>query len=135
MTRINVIDPVDLTDQHLIAEHFELPRVYRQARLLDWWEFVPTYRMGKGHLKFFYSLMGYCKRRHGLLVAEMQRRGFKVQERQVPSFPISLSLDWTPKARDVEVNLRRLAERTQSQKHAPRYKGSPVSRDFYGVWS
>ncbi|HYG46103.1 MAG TPA: pyrimidine dimer DNA glycosylase/endonuclease V [Bordetella sp.] len=119
MTRINCVPVQELTRQHLVAEYRELPRVFGLARKA--WQRGPVagppdYTLGKGHLLFFYTRLGYLARRHGELVQEMQRRGYQ------PAFlaplaevhadlPPSLWGDWTPTAQALAVNRKRIADR------------------------
>ena len=85
MTRINVVPPAELCDQHLLAEHRELTRVPSAvARAGGAVTLLPAdadYRLGAGHVRFFYDKLGYLLERYGLLHAECVRRGFNVQLR------------------------------------------------------
>jgi len=119
MTRINCVPVQELTRPHLIAEYRELPRVFGLARKA--WErglgpCPPEYTLGKGHLLFFYTRLGYLARRHAELVQEMRRRGYQ------PSFttplaqahadlPAALWGDWRPTPRALALNRQRIAER------------------------
>lgn len=119
MTRINCIPVEELTRQHLVAEYRELPRVFALARNAHQRGPVhaPTeYTLGKGHLLFFYTRLGYLAKRHAELVLEMQRRGYQ------PTFltpltqahadiPASLWGDWTPSEQAQHLNRQRIAER------------------------
>ena len=55
MTRINIIPPAELCDQHLLAEHRELTRI---PNLVVKGKFSlegqpSDYKLGTGHVKFF----------------------------------------------------------------------------------
>ena len=83
MTRINVGYPVEkLTTKHLIAEHREIKRIPNtivsgKAIIKD----IPeTFRLGTGHVKFFYNKLGYLLKRYNELHSECIKRGFKVQD-------------------------------------------------------
>lgn len=81
MTRVNCIPVRQLARQHLVAEYRELPRVFALAQAAylrgeDPLDFPRTYRLGTGHVKFFYSRIGYLVRRQRQLIAEMRRRGY-----------------------------------------------------------
>lgn len=136
MTRINVIDPRELTDQHLMAEYRELPRVFALSRAaLDRNVNAPkNYTMGTGHVKFFYDKTPWLAQRHSLIVNELKRRGYNLG--------LTLSLvpvegyapsDWSPSPADVEVNMERLRLRLREKNGAfyTHYK-QPVGMDFYG---
>lgn len=60
MTRINLVPVSELSDQHLIAEYRELPRIfnlvlnaqYKGKYPLDF-KISDTYLLGTGHVTFF----------------------------------------------------------------------------------
>lgn len=83
MTRINVGYPVEkLTTKHLIAEHREIKRIPNtvasgKALIKN----IPdSFRLGTGHVKFFYDKLGYLLARYKELYAECIKRGFNVQD-------------------------------------------------------
>ena len=82
MTRINVgILPEELSDKHLIAEHREIKRIpncvakgkYNMNGTPD------KFKLGTGHVKFFYDKLLYLKDRYISLYIECGLRGFNVQ--------------------------------------------------------
>ena len=82
MTRINVgIPPAELTDKHLLAEHREIKRIpnciakgrYNMDGIPD------RFKLGKGHVKFFYNKLEYLFLRYVKLHLECKYRGFNVQ--------------------------------------------------------
>ena len=82
MTRINVgIPPAELVNQHLIAEHREIKRIpnciakgkYNMNGIPD------EFKLGTGHVKFFYNKLLYLKNRYWKLYIECIKRGFSVQ--------------------------------------------------------
>jgi len=83
MTRINLIAPEKLTRLHLIAEYKELPRVFNLVRKRIQKDQHPsdcqipkTYRLGPGHVTFFYDKLLFLKNRQTSLVNEMKSRGY-----------------------------------------------------------
>lgn len=63
MTRINLIAPAELCDQHLLAEHRELTRIpnavaKRKFSLLGQPE---DYKLGTGHVRFFLTSSSFSK--------------------------------------------------------------------------
>ena len=133
MTRINVIEPASLADQHLIAEYRELPRVFALARPLTLRERVPAYRLGAGHVKFFYDLTGWLASRQVALIAECQRRGFSVQHTSPPAPVPGLDGDWLPPPEAVALNLARLRDKLLLRPGFYRYCGKVVGQDFYAA--
>lgn len=81
MTRINLVPPAELCDQHLLAEHRELtriPNVVAKGRfsLIDQ---PADYKLGTGHVKFFFDKMQFLKNRYEMLHDECLKRGFNVR--------------------------------------------------------
>ena len=108
MTRINVVDPTLLTDQHLLAEYRELPRVFALARPLKPREVVPEYRLGAGHVRFFYSLTGWLAARQAAIIAECCDRQFQIQHTRPPDPVPGLDGDWSPPPAAYAASLGRL---------------------------
>lgn len=77
MTRINVIPVEELSDQHLIAEYRELPRIIKQEHIYVG-DAPNKYVLGKGHIKWAIKHGNFCMYRYYLLCEEMKYRGFKV---------------------------------------------------------
>lgn len=82
MTRINVIPVEQLSSPHLASEHYEIVRVYRLVRDAvdrgekpDDWRNPDTYRMGAGHVRFFYPRLGFIRKREIDLLLEIMFRG------------------------------------------------------------
>ena len=80
MTRINLVPPSELCDQHLLAEHRELTRIPNAiARGKYSLEGQPSdYKLGEGHVRFFFDKMYFLYRRYEDLHLECLRRGFNV---------------------------------------------------------
>ena len=129
MTRINVIPPKRLTNQHLLAEYRELPRVFALARV-DY-NPVPRYTMGTGHVRFFYSRTGYLAARQSAIIAECLARGFDIAHREPPTPVPGLSDDWVPSSKDICVNLDRLRSKLTEKPGFYRYYDKIVGDDFY----
>ena len=122
MTRINLVEPSELTDQHLIAEYREIFMVggslkrtlvsksgYREDR-------VPKrYTLNTGHVYFFYNKGKYLHKRYNELIVEMKKRGFSPSNDR--PFPFSvfsdngLYNDWTPMLEDYKIIRQRIKEK------------------------
>ena len=115
MTRINLIPPKDLCDQHLLAEHRELTRIPNSvAKGKFHLKGQPEeYKLGEGHVRFFFNKMAFLKRRYDELHAECKARGFKVQYIWPETLPFSpeLWLDYQPTDAALEINRQRIQER------------------------
>lgn len=77
MTRINLIDVKELSDQHLLAEYRELPRVIKQEHIYIG-DAPDRYVLGKGHVKWAVKHGNFCLTRYFYICEEMKYRGFKV---------------------------------------------------------
>jgi hypothetical protein len=123
MTRINVVPVEELSQQHLVAEYRELPRIFNLVRAAIVRGESPcdkrnplAYTLGTGHCRFFYSKLGWLKERQRALVGEMWRRGYKPSftdvEGLLSGIPEPWCCDWTPDTTAMEINRARISERS-----------------------
>ena len=119
MTRINCIPVEQLSNSHAMAEYRELPRIFTAIlNNADTSNIPDSYRMGKGHVRFFYDKMIYLISRYNELIDVLESRGYNLSPdiynsvlRSCESLPSSLFNDWTPNSHDRQLNLQRLRER------------------------
>jgi deoxyribonuclease (pyrimidine dimer) len=121
MTRINVgIPPIELNKPHLIAEHREVKRVPNcVAKGRYNLKGQPKeFTLGTGHVKFFYTRLGYLKKRYEELYAECKRREINVQYygNAWDNVPPELMNDYTPTERDKQLIRERISERLKTTK-------------------
>lgn len=84
MTRINVgFDPKELPDKALLAEHREITRIPNAVRETNpsLSDIPPTFKLGTGHVKFFYNKLAFLQKRYASLYAECIARGFDVTDK------------------------------------------------------
>ena len=64
MTRINLVPPAELCDQHLLAEHRELTRIPNAvAKGKFSLKGQPSdYKLGEGHVRFFFNKLMFLKK-------------------------------------------------------------------------
>jgi len=101
MTRINAsIQPYELTDQHLLAEIRELPRILNtvksgKAKIENKTE---VFKLGSGHVTFFYSRLQFLVSRHKDLIEEANIRRFNTlnYSESYENLPKHLLNDWKP---------------------------------------
>lgn len=136
MTRINVIHPTELTDQHLMAEYRELPMVMGSLRRsLIAKNGLPKsgdkYTLNAGHVKFFYPRGKFLHKRYLMLIAELTNRGYKLDPNRKADFQVfidnNLYNDWTPDAHAHMINQERIQERIAKQPTWYRYYGKPLT--------
>lgn len=118
MTRINCIDPDLLSDKHLIAEYRELPRIFnliRKAQERNDTKTLATYRLGQGHVRFFYDKALFLQKRQQSLINECLTRGFNIQytntSNLLDGIDIERQKDWIPSDTDKQININRINER------------------------
>lgn len=116
MTRINCgIPPKNLTDKHLIAEHREIKRIpnciAKGKYSLDGQP--KEFKLGTGHVKFFYDKLFYLKRRYESLFRECLDRGFNVTYYGAAweDLPEELMNDYQPTVRDIQIVQQRINEK------------------------
>jgi deoxyribonuclease (pyrimidine dimer) len=118
MTRINVgIPPEELTQKHLIAEHRELKRIPNciSKGKFDLKGQPKEFTLGKGHVKFFYTRLGYLKERYEELYKECIKRNINVQYYGAAwhNVPPDLMGHYEPTDRDREIIRQRIKERLE----------------------
>ena len=131
MTRINLVEPEELMDQHLIAEYREirllcanLTRTLNSKNGFVESKVPKQFTLNSGHVYFFYNKGKYIKKRYDALKKEMRRRGFDPQHsfpREV--WPNNLFKDWTPTERDKDIVRERIALRISQRPNWYRYYG------------
>ncbi len=133
MVRVNLIRPSHLADQHLVAEYAEILTIFRYAKKHSGTINIPqTYCLGTGHIRFFKNKLGYLKKRHALLRAEMKRRGFTPW--LIPSLrgiPKNLIQNWRPRPDDRTLIQRRLVWKLKKKSGFYRYYRKHRSLVFF----
>ena len=154
MTRINLITPSILTDQHLLAEYRELPMVHaalRRSTQSKSWKLnrvLPTpipdkFCLGSGHVLFFYDKLFYLEMRYQSLREEMVTRGWRPD----PDRHLSLEgipkefrspHDWKPDRDALNIIRERLLQKLDKKPGFYKYKGIPYAQSqlvhLYESW-
>lgn len=126
MTRINLVEPHQLTDKHLMAEYRELPRIFTAVLKLQEQGKTPVdvdiperYVLGKGHVKFFYDKIDWLRQRYVKLILELEDRNFNLDKEISKSVYSSTSLinvewfkDYQPTPEDIYLNMIRICKRS-----------------------
>lgn len=128
MTRINIVDPGELTNKHLMGELHEITRVYglvrkAQDRKINKYNFKDkikqpsAYTMGAGHVYFFYDKLGFITERYYTLNQEAVKRNFNVnpikKEQLVSGIQEWWFGDYQPTQEAMEINRKRINERLE----------------------
>ena len=80
MTRVNLVDPRQLADQHLIAEYREIFMIGSALQRslgskVSVTDILKNFTSNTGHIKFFYDKGEYLSKLYDCLIEEMKRRG------------------------------------------------------------
>lgn len=129
MTRINVVPPYELSDQWLLAEYRELPRVIKQD--ISTIDAPKHYCLGKGHVKWAKNHSFWLILRYLDITQEMIERGFKVNFSydalyQVYESSIKEENDnnYIPTTLDMTINRLRLIEKYKLKPNFYRWTNS-----------
>lgn len=119
MTRINLIPPEELHYKHLVAEYHEITRIPTLARKaqrkMHKLKIPDRYVLSTGHVKFFFSRLGFIADRYESLCDEMRRRGYVCN--QIPRSELLKDIDsrfvraYNPDLAAIELNRARILER------------------------
>lgn len=122
MTRINVgIPPKELCRQHLLAEAREIKRVPNVVTKgkVNLKGQPDNFKLGTGHVKFFYTRLGYLKKRYEEIYAECLIRGYNVTYfgDAWNNVPAHLMGDYEPTDEDRKLVMERIEERLKEMKN------------------
>jgi deoxyribonuclease (pyrimidine dimer) len=124
MTRINIIDPLLLSNKHLFAEYRELPRIFSYVEKHG----IPTkisstYTLGTGHVKFFTIRLNWLLERYELLYNKLLLLGYNLNytptmlqdkyEHLLIAESMKGDIEYYPTEKEIQINLERIKERTK----------------------
>ena len=129
MTRINLIPPKLLLDQHLLAEHREikrLPKNYSKYLSSKNKTKIPEcYLFGTGHVTFFFNKGEFVFNRYRELYLECLTRKFKVEDYS-SSFTeeyLSSSFSFIPTELEIRLSINRIEDK---------FSLKPLWYEYYG---
>jgi len=134
MVRINLVSPIELTDQHLIAEYDEilmlcgaLTKTLKSKVGFQSHKISKSYVLGKGHIYFFFDKGKYLHRRFDELRQEMMSRGFTPTKMfPVLLWPSNLYNDYTPTQEALQIVRERIKLRINKRPNWYRYRGQKL---------
>ena len=114
MTRINLIQVEELSDQHLFAEYRELPRMASFARktVKKQTDIPVTFTLNAGHMTFFLDKAEFLEHRHAAIVEEVHLRGINITPK--PPFEMHRrfnQINWEPTPEEIEVSKERIQQK------------------------
>lgn len=139
MTRINAnIQPVDLIDQHLIAEYREIIRIpnviNKKGYVIK--AYPQSFRLSTGHVLYFYNKIKFLHKRFLALKAEMNNRKINNNIDDSPFLPFINNTQLYNDIHDhelIEGNkliVERILSNMSTMKREPLYYGKPLETDF-----
>lgn len=148
MTRINLIDPKMLADQHLFAEWREIKHIPAALdRRLQTHSFAATkaiipakFTLNTGHITFFMDKMDYLASRYMELTEELDRRKVvEYSEASLQNFYDWLTLmpdeafksNWKPDALAIKTIVERITLRLSDKPEWYRYEGQSRNLAFF----
>ena len=139
MTRINLVHPSELTDQHLMAEWREIKMVPAALRRSLRTQSIQTvvkkipkdFTLNKGHVTFFYNKIDYLKERYKALTKELFVRKFNIADRDIEeifddNIPLVFKGNWAPTEKDLVIIRQRIEEKIAMKRHWYKYCRKPL---------
>ncbi len=152
MTRINLVPPEELTDQHLFAEFREIKMVAKSLRRsiasavkkygADWEKHILSkiskqYTLNTGHVTFFYDKGTFLKKRFGLLCKELDKRGVNYNKQSTfdesdvyKELPNLWNKDYNPTPLEINISNDRIVTRIFEKPHFYKYNGKPYIKAY-----
>jgi deoxyribonuclease (pyrimidine dimer) len=145
MTRINLVPPEDLADQHLFAEWREskmvpaaLLRSMKTKSVNDILRSIPEkYTLNTGHVTFFYDKMYFLHQRFLALTEELENRNYNLTECDpeaifLDPFPADFVQDyWDAMPDEIAVNVERIVLRLNEKPDWYRYYGDVMTPGYF----
>lgn len=141
MTRINLVSPKELTDQHLMREYQELPRIVglvrkaiHKGRKPSDFKIASDYILGSGHVTFFYNKLEFLRKRQLSLIAELLVREYKIVHQEgldLYDIPNEWKGDYIPTNNGLILSRERIREKILMKPQWYKYKGKPIDISQY----
>lgn len=146
MTRVNLVDPLHLADQHLFAEWREIkmvPAALRRSLKTRPAAYIKSgipklYTLNAGHVTFFYDKMTWLADRYEVLTAELHNREYNITESSINDiFFVGIPFDfvqptkWVPGKQELSINIDRINLRISERPEWYRYLGNPMPPEFF----
>jgi len=135
MTRINsAINPKNLTDQHLLAELRELPRVFTAVKKridnnVPFNDIPKEFTLGTGHVKFFYDKTYFLTDRFVRLRDEYLNRFGKFHITPITVLNIIGEPDYNPTVKERHLLIERISTRISESNQIPKYYRKTISKE------
>lgn len=144
MTRVNLLPPELLTDQHLFAENREIkmvPAALRRslnsrAKVQVLKSIPSTFTLNTGHVTFFYDKMSFLKQRYLSLYAECIKRGYNLGPSVENLFDLDAMWcsDYNPRHSDKTVSAQRIVDRINMKPKWYKMNGRELSDNWVDMY-
>lgn len=138
MTRINLIPPTLLSNQHLVAEHKEILQLNGQfKKSLNSKKGIQIpkgkFTLNKGHVKFFYNKGKYLENRFNLIKIELKNRGYSSYSEFDNYLYVQQNMynDWIPDKEDYNIIVERLLDKLENKKEYYKYKNENFNIEIF----
>ena len=138
MTRITLVPPEELSDQHHVAEYREIFMVgsslQRSLKSPNWAEtrksMPKQFTLNKGHVKFFYDKGKYLSERYDELINEMKKRNMNPNPSRTfkeEQWPDELYKNWKPSDIDLKVVRKRIKAKINLKSDWYKWNGKNIT--------
>jgi deoxyribonuclease (pyrimidine dimer) len=144
MTRINLLIPSELTDQHLIAEIKEINQLSGQFKKSlhskNGINNIPmNFKLNTGHVKYFYNKGKYLHKRFQILKEEALNRGFNINiefnNEWQKNKRLDLYNDWKPNEEDKNIVRERIKSKILKKPQWYKYKSKIIEKNFINLYN
>lgn len=136
MTRINLVPVKELTDQHLMREYQELPRIVglvkkaiEKGKSPKDFKIASDYLLGAGHVTFFYDKLDFLRKRQLSLIAELIERKYNIVHMDglnLEGIPFEWINDYIPTEQGLFLSRERIKEKIEMKPHWYKFNGKPL---------
>jgi hypothetical protein len=139
MARVNVgINPIYLSDQHLLAEGVEILMIIGGLEKNGYvikGKSPSNFTLGTGHINFFKDKIIYLSRRLNEVKKEMKRRGFSSENYNIDfnKIPVKFLNDWSPSEKDFLEVKNRIVDRIENPLKAKKSFHKYNKSELYNV--
>lgn len=145
MTRINLVRPDDLADQHLFAEWREIkmvPAALRRSLVTkskqEILRLIPkTFTLNTGHVTFFFDKINFLYDRYVKLTEELENRGYNLTAHDMDEIfykdiPSEFrEIEWQPSAAEIQISVDRILTRLNEKLDWYKFNGSSVPPGYF----
>ena len=145
MTRVNLVEPESLADQHLFAEWREIKMVPAALRRSlktrstnDILRNIPkTFVLNTGHVTFFFDKMNFLYDRYVALTEELENRNYNLTMHDMDNIFYAdipdefAEVEWEPSTHEINTSVERLLLRLNERPDWYKYYGKQMPPAYF----